>query len=161
MSLFQPVTDKLGESVPEGLYLVRVVGVGLYEPPPDAPPSQYGDNPRAQWKFLIEQVISADTPRPTKENPDPKSPEEFINYELRDYSSLTMGPKSKARDWSVALFDRELEEGETIDPDKLIGCRARATIGRSETGRHKIVKLMPYRQTNGKRRHDDGDDEPF
>jgi hypothetical protein len=145
MSLFSPVTNQQGgENVPEGLYLLTVNSVGMYERRDTDQPSQFGDDPRAQWKFGIVDVISATKPRPSADNPNPKAPREFVGSEIWDYSSLSMGPRSKAREWCEAILNRELREGETIDPDKLQGNLVRGTIGRSQTGRHKITSLLPY-----------------
>lgn len=150
-SPFNPVSNQEGgENVHEGVWVADINHVALYETPPDAPPSPYGDAPRVQWKYGLVAPVQVIVPRPTTENPRPKPIEDFLGTEIWDYTSTTMGPRSKARAWCEAAYDRPLAEGETVDPTQLIGRRVVITVGRSQTGRHKITNVMPYREETGR-----------
>lgn len=135
-------SDQVGyEQCPVGLYVFRVKEMqdGIEGS------AEYGGGERVKWVFTVERVIDANDPEPTADNPDPKSVEDWVGEEVWGFTSLSMNKKATMRSWAEALLGREIPEGEALMASDLIGKRAKATVGRGQTGRQKITSLVPYK----------------
>lgn len=138
-------TDATYEQCPIGLYVFKLKHLerGIQGDP------RFGEGERVKWVFDIERVIDANENEPTRDNPDPRSIEDWVGEEFWGFTSLSMGKKATMRGWAEALLGRTLEEKEQLNAGELIGKRAKATVGRSDTGRQKIMSLVPLK-TKGK-----------
>lgn len=98
MPVFAPATDQSEIVLPEpDRYLVKCLAIE------DAPDKGFG--PGVKWVFELTHAATG----------------ERLPNELWQFTSIKMGPKSKARPIIEALLGRPLENREVPDPDKLIG----------------------------------------
>lgn len=148
-------TDQTFEECPIGLWLFKLKDM---EPGIQGNP-EYGDKERVKWVFIAEKALDVDDPEPTRDNPSPKSAAEWIGEEVWGFTSLSMATKAVMRQWSEALLGREVGPDEDVKASDLIGKRAKATVGRGQTGRQKITSLMPYKPKAKPARVEDDDDE--
>lgn len=135
-------TDQGFEQCPEGLWVLKLKSMerGIQGDP------QYGGGERVKWIFEIERVIDANENEPTRDNPNPKPIDDWIGEEFWGFTSLSMAKKATMRAWAEALLGREIGEGDELNASELIGKRAKATVGRTDTGRQKITSMMPIKQ---------------
>jgi len=133
-------SDTTFEQAPVGLYVFKLKELerGIQGDP------QYGDKERVKWIFEVVRVIDVNENAPSREIPNPKMSEDWVGEEFWGFTSLSMGKKSTMRLWATALLGRDIDEGEQLNAGELIGKRAKATIGRSDTQRAKITALVPY-----------------
>jgi|GEM_PF-4153317 len=129
------------DQCPEGVYGAIVNEIKDWTPQAD---SQYGTDPQFLWVFLIKRVIHANPVRPTKANPEPMQPADWLDKELWGFSSTLMTPKAKLRGWIESIEGRELDDDEEYDLDSLIGRKVTITVGRSNTGKHKVIQVTAY-----------------
>lgn len=129
------------DQCPEGTYAGRLKEIKVWTPSAD---SAYGNDPQLLWVIEIKQVIHANPVRKTRANPDPMQPDEWIGKEIWGFTSQMMTPKAKARAWFEGLLDRELEEDEEIELTDFGGQAVTITVGRSQTGKHKVLALTRY-----------------
>ena len=131
-------TETSFEQCPIGLYVFKLKSMerGIEGNP------QYGGGERVKWIFEIERVIDANENDPSADNPDPKPIEAWVGEEFWAFTSLNMGKKATMRAWSEALLGRSIADGEALNAGELIGKRAKATVGRNENERQKIMSLV-------------------
>lgn len=101
--------------IKNGIYSAKFLGCE------EGPEGNYG--PTARWNFEIQDE---DTVVP-----------------LDALTGLKAGPRSKAGQFLAAIIGRQLEVGESIDPDTLIGKKVKVLIEQNEKGYPTISKLMP------------------
>lgn len=118
---------------PFGLYVMEVTEVGDPEMS-DNTNGEYEAKEQVKFTFKILKVIHSDD----------DEAEEFIGETTYGWANFTFGPKAKLRAWAQALLGREIEDGESVSGEMLIGKRATVTIGPTQTGRRKVATLMPY-----------------
>ena len=79
--------------------------------------------------------------------------EGFEGHTLRGWSSTAFGPQSKARAWVEALVGRQIQSGENISGDDLIGkeCDLMVTPKTTDRGTFaRIDSVQPVRKKKGK-----------
>lgn len=146
--------------VPEATYAMKLVDMQEAEQNENSP--FYDPNrPRVKWVFQIVSVLDGD--------PDPTygDPEDFIGEEFFGYTSLNMGKRATMRAWAQGLLGREIEDGEQITSEDLIGKIGRCHVEHYEkqngaTG-HKISAIKPYRKAKAKPEpvFEEDDEDPF
>lgn len=134
-------TDQTFEDCPVGLWLFKLK---LMEDGIEGSP-EYGGGERVKWVFVAEKAISVEEPDATRDNPDPKSVDDWIGEEVWGFTSKSMAKKATMRAWAEALLGREIADTDTLNASDLLGKRAKATVGRGMTGRQKITAMMPYK----------------
>jgi len=106
----------------------------------DAGTGQFG--PSILWKWKMSTPTTPEEFRVDGNSGDP--------YLFYAYSSTKMSPKADARHWAEALLGREIEDGEKLEPNSLLGKRMQAMIvhepsPKDGTVRAKISREMPPR----------------
>lgn len=129
------------DQCPEGVYAARIGDIKDWLPTEGG---QYGDDPQYLWIFQIGKVVHANPVRPTKQNPEPMQPGDWVGKELWGFTSTLMTQKAKCRQWIESIEGRELEDNEDYDLDSLIGRKVTITVGRSQTGKHKVIQVTGY-----------------
>ena len=67
--------------------------------------------------------------------------EGYEGHTLRGNSSMTFGPRAKARQWAEALLGRRIQSGESIDENDLIGQEGDLMVRLEETDRGTFAKV--------------------
>ena len=75
------------DQCPEGVYAARIGDIKDWLP---AEGSQYGDDPQYLWIFQIGKVVHANPVRPTKQNPEPTQPGDWVGKELWGFTSTLL-----------------------------------------------------------------------
>ncbi len=148
------VTDSGFEQCPQGLYVLRLKemedGIEGRE--------EFGSGERVKWVFEITRVIDAEPNESSRDNPDPKSIEEWVGEEFWAFTAKSMNAKATMKAWAEALLGRELTKQDNLNASDLLGKSAKATVGRGQTGRQKITSLMPIKTKTKPKPVDDLDE---
>jgi hypothetical protein len=67
--------------------------------------------------------------------------EGFEGQTLRGRTSMSFGPRSKAREWVSGLLGRKIEQGDRIEEDDLIGKECDLSIVHKETDRGTFANI--------------------
>lgn len=124
------------KNVPEGEYRVRLSTIDYH----DTTGGPYAKaEPDLKWVLTIRSVEDA-------EESDDGDPEEWIGKDLWLFTGQSMGVRrdgspTKGKEAVQALLGRTLEDDEEADTSELIGRECIATVGRSQTGRTKVVRM--------------------
>jgi hypothetical protein len=150
------VTDSGFEQCPQGLYVLRLKemedGIEGRE--------EFGSGERVKWVFEITRVIDAEPNESSRDNPDPKSIEEWVGEEFWAFTSKSLNVKATMKAWAEALLGREITPADAgkLQSSDLLGKSAKATVGRGQTGRQKITSLMPIKTKTKPKPVDDLDE---
>jgi len=132
------VASSSGPLIEPGQYVLTLAEIE------DAGVGQYG--PSILWKWKMSTPSAPDS-----FTVDADSGEPYLFYA---YSSTKMTPKARARHWAEALLNREIQDGQKIDPSSLVGERMQALVihetAEDGTVRAKISREMrpkPLRAT--------------
>jgi hypothetical protein len=71
------------------------------------------------------------------------APKKFKGEEFVDFSSLSFTPRSKARQWVEGIINRELGEGERVEPEDIIDIPVHAQVQPNEEKRMAIATINP------------------
>jgi hypothetical protein len=131
MPMFAPATDKAEYELPEpNRYIAVCLGIE------DAPDKGYG--PGVKWVF---QLIDPMTNLPIKDS-------QGRDFQLWQFTSVSMGRKARARPIIEALMGRELVEGEVPDSRLLLnkGMICLVAHEKDEKGnlRARVTSCSPY-----------------
>lgn len=142
------VNNTVFNLIGEGLYLATLKDVG--EPRTTVSP-KFGEQTQVRLIWHIEGVLDGEDDN-----------EEYIGEEIWDYCGWTMGKKAKLRQRIQAALGRDLEEGEELNTDDILGKRVKLNIEHYSkedgTKGQKVASAMAYR-TKKKRRPVDPTDE--
>lgn len=74
---------------------------------------------------------------------DVLAPKKFKGEEFVDFSTMSFTPQSKPRRWVEGIMNRDLEEGERIEPDDIVGVPVHVQVGKNEKDRMAILSINP------------------
>lgn len=143
MALKLKATTAPTDQCPEGTYACKLVKIENWVADNNGN-SEYNSGPQFKWIFHIGKVIYANPVRPTKDNPEPRQPQDWVKEEIWGFTSQIFTAKAKCRQWAEGIIERELEEDEEFDLESLFGARVVILVGRSQTGKHKIIDVNRY-----------------
>jgi hypothetical protein len=137
------MTKKSADPCPKGRYLAICGQVTIQEPQQGGKyESKY---PQLCYPFTVKKVLAAKAVPANQDNPDPKQPEDWIGETIRGYTGTFLKEGSKGSIWAAALLVCEEDDlPEELDTDDFEGRLVEITVGRSETGNHKITLVAPY-----------------
>lgn len=129
--LFPKITETGARPWPPGTYKVRLVSIEE-DKTERTTPSKYGNGgPQAKWTFEVTDIIkvTASTDREeTRERRDLARKSMTAGEMLLTWTSMSMHPKSKMRQFVQVLIGRELSVDDIVNPNDVLGHRAEAVM---------------------------------
>ena len=120
---------------PMGLYIGKLTDIedlGVQE-------GQYGK--QHQLRFIIEMTDIVDSD-------DEEFAGEYVGRDVWAYCNLTFGPRAKLRKWFQSIAGREIEDGEEVDAEEIIGKAVRFTIAENTMGNPTVSDVAGYRKAS-------------
>lgn len=130
---FPPATDSTGMPWPPGVYEVELISINEDGRAITTPNPRYATpaGPRAKWEFSVLKVVRL---TPVADREQYQANRVLAKKSLTEqtpllaWTSISMGPKSKMRQYVEALVGRKLGKDEVVNPNNVLGHKAEATI---------------------------------
>lgn len=128
------------EPMPVGTYGAVIKDITMHEQQSGG--KYANDEPQVKIVLVVKKVIDATSNPRTRENPNPKAADFWLDKEVWAFCPFNPKTRNKSGEWIRNILGYEPDLDGDFDWHDLLGRKVKVGVGRSNTGKHKVISLV-------------------